>query len=306
MRRSLALITAILMVPATAVGAADLSDLLEESGEASYEAEQVITCSTPDGVRDAVIALTQSGGEIHIGASVDPEVEVASGDGGWTLVRGGSVVSSVNLQATTSASGSRYTVDDGSVTEHLGREATLYRMVDEGTLRAELVLDEEVGALLRVTTFTADGRVYCERRFITFEPGDPAAEVEPVEPDADPDVPVVETSLPEELGAFERLDVYGDEAGFLFAYYSDGFFSFAVFETPSVVTLDDPSVATVNDRPYTRVFGPGQVTYVWETLRGGMALVGDLPPDMHQTVLSGLPAPADPGLFRRLWRNLFG
>jgi hypothetical protein len=37
-----------------------------------------------------------------------------------------------------------------------------------------------------------------------------------------------------------------------------------------------------------------------------MALVGDLPPDMHQTVLSGLPAPADPGLFRRLWRNLFG
>jgi hypothetical protein len=179
-------------------------------------------------------------------------------------------------------------------------------MVDEGTLRAELVLDEEVGALLRVTTFTADGRVYCERRFITFEPGDPAAEAEPVEPDADPDVPVVETSLPEELGAFERLDVYGDEAGFLFAYYSDGFFSFAVFETPSVVTLDDPSVATVNDRPYTRVFGPGQVTYVWETLRGGMALVGDLPPDMHQTVLSGLPAPADPGLFRRLWRNLFG
>jgi hypothetical protein len=294
------------MVPATAAGAADLSDLLEESGEASYEAEQVITCSTPDGVRDAVIALTQSGGEIHIGASVDPEVEVASGDGGWTLVRGGSVVSSVNLQATTSASGSRYTVDDGSVTEYLGREATLYRMVDEGTLRAELVLDEEVGALLRVTTFTADGRVYCERRFITFEPGDPAAEADPVEPDADPDVPVVETSLPEELGAFERLDVYGDEAGFLFAYYSDGFFSFAVFETPSVVTLDDPSVATVNDRPYTRVFGPGQVTYVWETLRGGMALVGDLPPDMHQTVLSGLPAPADPGLFRRLWRNLFG
>jgi hypothetical protein len=37
-----------------------------------------------------------------------------------------------------------------------------------------------------------------------------------------------------------------------------------------------------------------------------MAMVGDLPPDMHEGVLAGLPAPEDPGLFQRLWRSLFG
>jgi len=37
-----------------------------------------------------------------------------------------------------------------------------------------------------------------------------------------------------------------------------------------------------------------------------MALVGDLPPDLHETVLSDMPHPQDPGLFRRFWRALFG
>jgi hypothetical protein len=37
-----------------------------------------------------------------------------------------------------------------------------------------------------------------------------------------------------------------------------------------------------------------------------MALVGDLPPDLHEAVLEELPRPETPGLFRRLWRSLFG
>jgi hypothetical protein len=108
------------------------------------------------------------------------------------------------------------------------------------------------------------------------------------------------------LGNFERLDVYQDEEGFIFAYYSDGFFSFAVFQTPAIVAAGSGSLVTVGGQPYIRSSGAGDVTYAWETSSGGMALVGDLPPDMHEEVLSGLPAPEDPGLFRRLWRNLFG
>ncbi|HEU5112837.1 MAG TPA: hypothetical protein VFU96_05925, partial [Acidimicrobiia bacterium] len=228
MRRVIGLVAALVLLPASAVFAADLDELLDESREASYTAEQVITCSTPDGARNAVIELSQASGELHIGAPVAPDLEVASGFGGWTLVREGAVVSSANVQGAGEEPEPRYTVDEGTETEYLGREATLYRMTGDGVVRAELVFDVQAGALLRVVTFNADGSVFCERRFVTFDPGAPP----PTDAEAAPSVESaeggVESSLPETLGNFDRLDVYQDEEGFIFAYYSDGFFSFAV------------------------------------------------------------------------------
>ena len=307
MRRAIAILLAFLVAPASTALAADLDELLEESREASYNAEQVITCSTPDGVRDAVVEINQAGGELHVGASADPDVEVASGYGGWALVRGDSVISSANVEGAAEVSDSRYTVDDGTSVEYLGRDAVLYEMIGDGVVRAELVFDEEFGVLVRVATFTGDGQVYCERKFISFDP-EPA--VNPGEPAAETDLevagPVTDSDLPETLDAFERLDVYEDDEGFVFAYYSDGFFSFAVFQTPSVVSLQGGTAVRFGGGAYTRAFTPGQATFVWETRGGGMAVVGDLPPDMHEAVLAGLPDPVDPGLFRRLWRSLFG
>lgn len=297
---------ALVLIPASTVLAADLDELLDESREASYTAEQVISCSTPDGVRDAVVELSQVGGEIHVGAPVDPDVEVASGFGGWTLVREGSIVSSANVGATTEVPESGYMVDEGSATEYLGRDATLYHMIGDGVVRAELVLDAEIGALLRVATFTDDGSVYCERKFIAFDPEPPNLTESSAASDVEVTESGVESDLPETLSGFDRLDVYEDDKGFVFAYYSDGFFSFAVFQTPAVVALDEGSLVTISERSYARSFSPGQVSIAWETLRGGMAMVGDLPPDMHEEVLAGLPEPQDPGLFRRLWRSLFG
>jgi hypothetical protein len=294
------------MVPASAAFATDLDQILEESKDASYSAEQVITCSTPDGVRDAVVELSQASGELHIGAPVAPDVEVASGFGGWSLVRDGDVVSSANVDDAGETPDPLYAVDDGAPTDYLGREATLYQMTADDVVRAEMVVDSESGALLRVVTFNADGSVFCERRFVTFDPNAPATPQAEAAPDGEASEGVVDSNLPESLGGFQRLDVYRDEEGILFAYYSDGFFSFAVFQTPTLVVLDGGSKVTVGEGAYTRSFGPGQVTYAWETQGGAMALVGDLPPDMHQEVLQGLPAPQDPGLWRRVWRNLFG
>ncbi len=302
----MALVVALVLIPASAAFATDLDQLLEESKDASFSGEQVITCSTPDGARNAVVELSQASGELHIGAPVAPDVEVASGFGGWSLVRDGDVVSSATVDDAGETPDPSYVVADGTPTDYLGREATLYRMTTDGVVRAELVIDAESGALLRVVTFNADGSVFCERRFITFDPSPAPTPHSESASDVVPSEAGVETELPESLGGFERLDVYRDEEGILFAYYSDGFFSFAVFQTPTPVTVDGGSRATVGDGTYTRSFGPGQVTYAWETRAGAMALVGDFPPDMHQAVLEGLPAPQDPGLWRKLWRNLFG
>jgi outer membrane lipoprotein-sorting protein len=305
-RRAFAIAVVLVMLPASTAIATDLDQILEESKDASYSAEQVITCSTPDGVRDAVVELSQASGELHIGAPVAPDVEVASGFGGWSLVRDGDVVSSANVDDGGETPERLYAVDEGEPTDYLGREATIYEMTADGVVRAEMVVDSESGALLRVVTFNADGSVFCERRFVTFNPDAPTTQQAETAPEGEASEAGVDSDLPETLGGFQRLDVYRDEDGILFAYYSDGFFSFAVFQTPTLVVLDGGSSLTVGDGAYTRSFGPGQVTYAWETRGGAMALIGDLPPDMHEEVLQGLPEPQDPGLWRRVWRNLFG
>ncbi len=301
-----AVIVAVAMIPATPALAADLSELLQESRDASYTAEQVISCSTPDGVQNAVVDIAQAGGEIQVASPVGPDVEVASGFGGWALVKDGAVVSSASVVGTDRTAEAKYALDDGQPTQVLGRRATSYQMIGDGVVRAELAFDAELGVLLRAVTYGEDGSVYCERRFIEFDPRAPTLDISQTVTNADVAPVEVETSLPDELAGFQRLDVYEDDEGFTFAYYSDGFFSFAVFQTPARVGLDQPNQVTYSGHQYDRVFSPGQATYSWETAKGGMALVGDMPPDMHQAVLEGLPSPFDPGLLRRLWRSLFG
>ncbi len=306
MRLIIALTTVLIVFPASAALGSELDDLLDRSREASYSAEQIITCSTPDGVEDAVVRLSQVGGEIQVGAPVDDDLSVSSGYGGWTLLQGGDVVSRTAVEGTSDEAVARYTIDGGVRTEFLGRDATVYKMAGEGMIRAELVIDNEIGALLRVITYGADGEVYCERRFITFDTTPPTMRISnPAETDTLESL-ATDTNLPESLAGFTRLDQYSDEDGFVFGYYSDGFFSFAVFETPSIVRMEAPFRMTFDNRSYDRSFTPGQVIYSWESRAGAMALIGDLPPDMHQKVLEGLPEPRDPGIFRRLWRNLFG
>jgi hypothetical protein len=302
MRKTLALVAVFTLLPATVAAGADLEELLDKSRDASYSAEQVISCVTPDGVRDAVVALEQTGGELRVSG----EVDVSSGSGGWALVREGSVVDSESVAAGHSDADPAYRVGDGSAHPFLNRAADIYQLYAGDVLRGELIVDGETGALLSVVTYNRDGDVYCERRFIEFDPAPPedspstlsaADALQPSEPTS---------ALPENLGEFERLDIYEDDEGFVFAYYSDGFFSFAVFLTPSVVELTDSAALTLEGSVYARSFSPGQVTYSWETSNGGMALVGDLPPDMHPEVLAGLAPPSAPGILQRIWRSLFG
>ncbi len=309
MRRVLALVAALVLVPASVAWGAELDELLERSRQASYSAEQIISCSTPDGVRDAVVRIAQTKGEIRVGSAVTEEVEVASGEGYWTLSRGGGVVTSASVSDAGEFRAPDYEVKETGRRFLLGRPATAYRLFRDGVLRAELVFDDAIGAMVMATTFAVDGSVYCQRRFVSLDttpPGLPQAappanfdsEIRPVEE--------IGTGLPEVVAGFQRLDLYEDEEGFRFAYYSDGFFSFAIFETPTRVELPDGVAVEVGGEIYERSFTAGQATYVWETRGGGMALVGDLPPDLHEEVLAALPAPEAPGLFRRLWHRLFG
>ncbi|MEX1037745.1 MAG: hypothetical protein WDZ96_02685 [Acidimicrobiia bacterium] len=305
MRRLLIVVLA-LMVPQGIAVAADLEELLEESRSASYSAEQLISCSTPDGARDALIELEQRGGEVRYGGMSEAGPRVWSGYGGWVVQSDDSPVESAAVTGEESETvESIYVVEEREEVSYLGRMSTRYALLDGDLPRAELVVDRETGVLLSVTTFDGDGDSYCERRFVAYDPQAPDWPV--IDPELAEPLTVIDTSdFPSDLGGFALLDAYVDEAGLTFGYYSDGFFSFAVFESNVEIVLDGGVEHIVDGNRYLRQFTPGQVTYTWPVQGGGMALIGDLPPDMHESVLEGLPSPYDAGFFRRLWRSLFG
>jgi hypothetical protein len=306
MKRLVALTLSFVLLPASIAYASDLDELLEPGRDASYSAEQVITCSTPEGVRDAVVHIAQSGDEIRVAAAANEDMQIASGYGRWTMSDGSGVISSAQVDAKSEPVEAVYTVEAETGVRFLGRPATSHRLIRDGVHRASLILDVETSAIVSAVTYSGDGSTYCERRFVSFDPTDPGFG-NTTQPAVE-SIPsgVVETSLPTSVAGFSRLDLYEDDEGFRFAYYSDGFFSFAVFETPVAVVLPEGVVVELGGSDYRRLFTAGQVTYVWENTRGGLALVGDVPPDMHGLILADLPLPRDPGLFRRLWRNLFG
>lgn len=304
MRRLTGLVVLLALVPATAASAAELEELLERSREASYSAEQVISCNTPAGIRNAVVPIAQHGGSIWIGSQA--EMQIGAGAGGWTLIRSGDPVKSASVASGKQKVEPLYTVDDERADLFLGRPAVSYRLIRDGMSRAVLVFDNATGALVESTTLLDDGTTYCQRRFISF---DPLAPQLPSVPAADSTLSGVTdgvSTLPGRIGGFQLLDHYVEQEGSTFTYYSDGFFSFAVFETATRVALPGGSTVEMGGSAYDRSFTAGQTTYIWETKQGGMALVGDLPTDMHEAVLSALPESDAPGIFRRLWRSLFG
>lgn len=306
MRRLLSLVAVLVVVPATAAFAAELDELLEPGQEASYSAEQIISCSTPDGVRDALVRIDQVGGELQLTSNATDDVEVIAGDGGWTITSDGGLVAQASVDGAEAAGDELYVVEEEGAVEYLGRVAMAYLLVRDGEPRAELTIDDETGVVVKAVTLTIDNETYCERRFVSLDTEAPVIDKNGVDGVDNPPTLVETSSLPEEVAGFDLLDQYEDESGVRFAYYSDGFFTFAMFETPIAVAVPDSIPVEFESGNYLRVFTAGQVTYVWETRDSGMALVGDLPPDLHETVLAEMPHPEDPGLFRRWWRALFG
>lgn len=307
MRRLVVLVVLITVTPATGAFGAELDELLERSHDATYAGEQIVSCSTPDGVRDAVVRITQRASELRVSSSITDDVEVAAGAGTWSMRSGGSLVAEAAVDGgKEEKSEPLYSVEEDRAVGYLGRAAMSYLLIRDGEPRAELVFDDETGALVEAVTYTLDGEIYCERRFVSLETDIGPSSTLPDRDGSSAPVTAEESDLPEEVSGFERLDRYEDEDGLRFTYYSDGFFSFALFETPTLVSLPEATVVELGSGVYRRAFTAGQVTYVWETRDGGVALVGDLPPDLHEAVLATMPRPEDPGFFRRWWRNLFG
>lgn len=307
---TLAVILAIasLVVPSTLTG--DLGNYMERSANARFSGEQLVTCETPDGPRDSIFEMAQDHGSV-VAWSNDPSRPVAAAAPGMTATISGDQVEAAAVEGTTSSDGSPlYDVGDQSELTYLGRPAIQVSVFRQDVERARLTVDSDTRAVVRVTTLSGDGTVYCDRRMVSFQSGAspvpasaPALDLEKTAP-----LDQAPSELPDAMDGFRLLDTYPLQDGTL-SYYSDGFFSLGVAVTDRPVDFTDGAqVADVpaDEGQYRRSFDAGQVTVTWETSGSHLTVIGDLPPDLLDSVLEALPRPVRHGFFGRIWNRLFG
>jgi len=116
-------------------------------------------------------------------------------------------------------------------------------------------------------------------------------------------------SLPAEAAGYRRADTYAGPDETIQAFYTDGLFSFSIFESERgerPEAFDDATRFEVEGETYRRLVTPSHVWVHWQAPNRSYLLVGDLPPDHIEQVLTELPEPGNRGLFVRMWRRLFG
>ncbi len=306
--RVLALAVVVTILGASTALADDAAGWIERSHDAVYDSSQTVSCQTPAGQVDGVFSVAGTGVAVQAGQGSDPRVFGVNGVFASTDTPSDAIGVPTEDRA---GIGIRYTSSEIAAERFEGRRTKYFNLLRDDIVRATVGFDLATGALIAMTTFNADGSVYCSIQTTSFtqplglveitDPvgSEPTQRLEPV--DADPAV------APASVAGFARLDTYRWRETGAASFYSDGFFSFTLLSSPQTFALDDTDASDVElaGGIYRRLFEPGRATYVWESEMGGMSIVGDLPIDIQESVLSEL-APADrPGLLTRIWRRLF-
>lgn len=310
MRRTgvtLALAAGVVVTSASPALAQPLEEWLDRAARAEFEGRQVTICETPEGRISEVVDVAQKDG-----------VVVVTAPGGEVVIQAGAVMTtetdgSASLATVESASNARladrYRPAVRGQSQIINRAVDIVEVLEGDLVRVRYAFDGETGAVLRSDVNNGDGSAYCTTQFVEFRPQTNITVAEPS------DVREVlltalatDASLPETVAGFSRLDTYEGPQGSVAAFYTDGIFSFTVIVADRKIIVPELSGApdvNLDGSSYVRRFTPGQVVYSWETPDGGLVMIGDLPADLQEAVLSDLPEPGVANLLVRLWRRLF-
>ncbi|OFW67082.1 MAG: hypothetical protein A2Z12_04130 [Actinobacteria bacterium RBG_16_68_21] len=293
---------------ATARADDELQQYLEQAAVAEFHATGIVMSSWGTESVAAMYEITRSHGMSMVRGPagdlmvVDGLTAVGSAEG-WYAVEVGEAADWVLAD--------RYTLGAPMPTTRLGRPASELMVFEDGTPRLRLIVDDASRVPLLTEVLDGDGRVFRVATLIDFAPEQPAAPARPQSYGSHHMVmPMAEYSgLPGILAGYRLTDTYGDPNGIVQGYYSDGLFSFSVFESKRGGTpgaFADAAAFTVDGSAYRRLVTPSYAWVQWHAPDRSYVLVGDLPPDHLAAVLVELPRPGDRGLFVRLWRRLFG
>lgn len=295
-----AVITVIVTTALPAIADEELDRLLEQIEGAQFSGSQVII-TTWDGVTEVSV--------VHIDHNSGVTV-VEGGDGVATLGRGRAVRSGGGNGAAVSVwndvSSDRYEIIMGDVRVRQGREVRGVEIREGTLLRARMTIDVESGAPIVTEVFDADGRRFRYSAMFEFTPWSlgttPATE--PVF-----DVSMHAESYPiDEVAGYSRADTYASPDDSLHSFFSDGLFSFSLFQFDGVATIDHATLEPFSSggREYRRRITATEVYVSWQSGGETYVLVGDLPPDHLAEVLQELPRPRGRSFFSRLWSGIFG
>jgi hypothetical protein len=300
-------LAAVFVVSVAGPASADnLTDYLEDARDAIYSGERLVATSW-DGIESiGIFEIQHHGGMASVGSG-SGSVMIGAG----RMYLGGSEEAAVSfvLHSEPGVEG-RYTVAHGEATKHLGRAATMVEVLEAGSVRMRMVVDDSTSAPVATEVFDADGELFRYSAMTEF-----SVWVDPSMGAFDDReyrmmLPLEDAELPIALAGYRLIDAYAAPHDGRQAFYTDGLFSFSVFTTRGRANW---SAAATDEHPYTadgydylRVISPTSITVLWNAPTTAIALVGDLPPDHLDQVLGELPLPGSDNWMKRMWRKLFG
>ncbi len=299
---------AVLLSGVAGVAAAnELEEHLRKAGEADFSGRQILV-SYWDG---------DSAAGLYDVAQIDGMTMLVSG-GESVMVGRGRMRSETGSEEGHVAVGEwaawklsdRYRAAKSRTTVRLGRPATVVSVVEDGRPRLRMIFDDETGAPLLSEVYDGDGSLYRMAVMVEFSPGTPRRDVRSGSlAEYDMIATATDVSLPRSLAGYWRADAYAGPEATVHAFYTDGLFSFSVFQAKGRAAagpFEEGARLESSGKRYKRLLDPGAVRVFWNARHSSYVLVGDLPPDHLDQVLGELPAPDHPNLFTRMWRGLFG
>jgi negative regulator of sigma E activity len=115
--------------------------------------------------------------------------------------------------------------------------------------------------------------------------------------------------LPESVAGYTRVDTYRGPNDSIHSFYSDGLFSYSVFQINGEGVAEPFAHAEtmkLDSGSYRWFLTASELWVQWSRAGKTYVLVGDLPPDHLEKVLAELPHAESGNLLSRIWNGIFG
>lgn len=283
----------------------ELTELLDSAAEADYSGRQIVVTFLDGETRLEIVDVEHAGSLMMVGSDGSESLLGAGKLSGAN--RSGLTISSWN----SSQMSERYAIGQIRPVSHLDRDATSIEILENGSTRMRLVFDDDTGTPMVNEIYQADGTLFRLTSMLKVDPVPTKlySAAGHYSDDYAVLVPTARHDLPANAFGYHLADAYSSPDDSVQGFYSDGLFSFSLFEIEGSAASDrfeEASTMELDGRKYRRLINPGEMWITWRAAGNTFILVGDIPPDHLERVLAELPQPGTRNILSRLWQGLFG